>query len=118
MKKLVIVILTVLIAAAAAVIISVKSCLDDMPVLSQKPHTIYANVGETLSVNQLADVENAKRVFISGVESETDMSAAISDDKQSIMVGYNTGNLRVTVTAAGSNNIRNNIVVDIVVHVS
>ncbi len=118
MKKLVIIILTILVAIAVVLIIGIKRYIDKTPVLSQKPHTIYAEVGETLTINQLADIENAEHISISYFESDTDMSAVISDDKQNIMVGYNTGTLRVTITAQGSNAESRDITVEVYVSVA
>ncbi len=119
MKRAIIIIISAIaLIAALAVILCVKSYLDDMPVLSQKPHTIYAEVGETLTINQLADIENAEHISISYFESDTDMSAEISDDKQNIMVGYNTGTLRVTITAQGSNAESGDITVEVYVSVA
>lgn len=111
MKKSVKIILfaAVLAIVTAAVVlgIALKKYLDEVPVITPKS-PVYAEIGSTLSIANLADIEQAESSRIGSIEWLTDSAdnaanAKVSDDGQTLFVGDYTGTFDVTVHAVGKN---------------
>lgn len=95
--------------AAAAVILglAVKKYLDEVPVITPKS-PVYAEIGSTLSITDLADIERSESCGIGLIEWRTGGSgdktdAEVSSDGQTLFVGNYSGAFDVTVHAVGKN---------------
>lgn len=95
--------------AAAAVILglAVKKYLDEVPVITPKS-PVYAEIGSTLSITDLADIERSESCGIGSIEWHTygasdTTNAEIGSDKQTLFVGNYIGTFDVTVYATGKN---------------
>lgn len=111
MKKSVKIILfaAVLAIVTAAVVLglALKKYLNEVPVITPKS-PVYAEIGSTLSIADLADIERAESSRIGSIEWLTDSAdnaanAKISGDGQTLFVGDYTGTFDVTVHAVGKN---------------
>lgn len=111
MKKSVkIVLLAVVLAivtAAAVLGFAVKKYLDEVPIITPRS-PVYAEIGSTVSIADLADIERSVSSRIGLIEwhiaGESDTAnAKVSDDGQSLFVGDYIGSFDVTVHATGKN---------------
>lgn len=97
----------VFVTAAVVLGLAVKKYLDEVPVIIPKS-PVLAEVGSTISIADLADIERSVSSRISSIEWRTvsagdTANAEVSDDGQSLFVGDYTGLFDVTVYAVGEN---------------
>ncbi len=108
-----------IVTAAAVLGLKMKKYLDEVPVITPKS-PVYAEAGETLSITDLADIENAvfSRMYIEwhGVGSSDTSNAEVSDDGQSLFVGNYVGSFDVTIWAKGVNSESRSEKVTVEVH--
>ena len=106
--KIVLLAVALAIVTAAAILgLAVKKYLDEVPVITPKS-PVYAEIGSTISIADLADIERSVSSRIGSIEwhiaGESDTAnAKVSDDGQSLFVGDYTGSFDVTVHATGKN---------------
>ncbi len=78
---------------------------------------IMAEAGSTVSIEELATIENADEAYIlesiDFVDVDPMCGAYVSEDRQDVFVGYNTGTINVYVVARGSNGETRDAVVTI-----
>ncbi|MDE6600091.1 MAG: hypothetical protein K2K34_08455 [Oscillospiraceae bacterium] len=96
-----------IVTAAAVLGLAVKKYLDEVPIITSKS-PVYAEIGSTISIADLADIEWSVSSRISSIEwqavgSGDTTNAEIIDNGQSLFVGDYTGSLDVTVHATGKN---------------
>lgn len=97
-----------IITAAAVLGLAVKKYLDEVPIITSKS-PVYAEIGSTVSIADLADIERAESSGISSdiewhVSGASDTAnAKVSGDRQSLFVGNYMGAFDVKVFAVGKN---------------
>ncbi|MDE7303820.1 MAG: hypothetical protein K2N60_10940 [Oscillospiraceae bacterium] len=96
-----------IVTATAVLGLAVKKYLDEVPVIAPKS-PVYAEIGSTISIADLADIERSMSSRIGSIEwhiaGESDITnAKVSDDGQSLFVGDYPGSFDVTVHAVGEN---------------
>lgn len=110
----------VLLAAAIVLGLAVKKYLDEVPVITPKTR-VYAEVGETLSITELADIEKAVSSRITTLiewRGGGETNAEVRGGGQSLFVGNYTGYFDVTVEAVGKNSESRSAKVTVEVYVT
>lgn len=81
-------------------VLSIKNYIDKVPKLTVKELGIV-EAGQTLELSDMVDVECKGDYRLElAIDSEI-VDAKVSEDKQSLFVGSNSGNIRVTITGYG-----------------
>lgn len=96
-----------IVTAAAVLGLAVKKYLDEVPIITPKS-PVYAKIGSTISIADLADIEWSVSSRISSIEWQAvgagdTTNAKVSDDGQSLFVGDYSGAFDVTIHATGKN---------------
>lgn len=96
-----------IITAAAVLGLAVKKYLDEVPVITPKS-TVYVEIGSTISITALADIERSVSSRMGSIEWQAvgtgdTTNAKVSDDGQSLFVGDYLGEFDVTIHATGKN---------------
>ena len=103
LKILLITVFSVMALIGVAVIVALNNYMSKGPVIYPKS-PVYATVGETLSVYQLADFENAASVIIlEGIKSSIKNNAQVIKNNQALFVGDDPAYITVNVSATGEN---------------
>lgn len=102
-KIIIAVIALVVLGAAVVLIIGIKNYVDECPVINVKKY-VSAEVGDTLSITDLADITNAvESKILNEIICDYDMDAKVINDGQRISVGYLIGEFSVVIWAKGEN---------------
>lgn len=115
-RNIAIAILAVIVLTGIYLIIGLKRYMDENPRITPYENVV-CQVGETLSIEQMAKIEVAKEVKILVISEDTreDTDAKITEDKQAVYVGSQPGNFQVSVLATGSNHESREVQVQVTV---
>jgi len=107
MKKSVKIAITVIalfvVGVAAVLLIGIKKYVDQCPVINVKKH-VSAEVGDTLSITDLADITNAvESKILNEIICDKDTDAKVINGGQRLYVGYSTAPFSVVIQATGKN---------------
>ena len=102
--KIIAVSAVVLLLIAIAVVIPIKKYLDECPVIISDG-IADVEIGTTVSIDEIAEFENAVKVIILPdiIETNGETNAKVSTDGQSLFVGNYMTNFDVVVQATGEN---------------
>lgn len=103
-RNVAIVILGVIVLTAVYLAVGLKNYLDQSPRITPYENVV-SHVGETLTIEQLAKIEQGKEVRILGISEDTreHTDAKVTEDKQAVYVGSQPGTFQVQIMATGSN---------------
>lgn len=89
---------------AIAVVIPIKKYLDECPVIISDD-VVDADIGTTISIDEIAKFENAVQFKICKdiIETNGETNAKVSADGQSLFVGYFMTDFDIIVQAIGEN---------------
>lgn len=97
-------------------VVGLKQYMDQNPQITPYENVV-CQAGETLSVEQLVEIEVAKDVKILGISEDTreDTDAKVTEDRQAVYVGSQPGSFQVSVLATGSNHESSEVQVQVTV---
>ncbi len=97
-------------AVVFVLVINVKKYIDEFPEIVPKSDNFMVECGETISIDELAEFENAKEYGFLTVEGN---DTAKIKNKKTLTAGYCTGKLTVTMYAIGENHERTEQTVEV-----
>lgn len=102
-KIIIAVIATVVLGAVVVLLIGIKNYVDECPIINVKKD-VSAEVGDTLSITDLADITNAvESKILNEIICDYDIDAKVINGGQRISVGYLMGQFSVIIWAKGEN---------------
>lgn len=115
-RNIAIAFLVVIALTGIYLVVGLKRYMDENPQITPYENVV-CQVGETLSIEQLAKIEVAKEVKILEISEDTreDTDAKVTEDKQAVYVGSQPGNFQVSVLATGSNHESREVQVQVTV---
>ena len=116
--KIIIPIAALIVAGVVVVLImGIKNYLDECPIINAKK-VVGAEVGDTLSITDLADISNAvESKILDVIICDMDTDAKVINGGQRISVGYLIGHFNVVIWAKGENGATRTETVEIGVYV-
>lgn len=115
-RNIAIAILVVIALTGIYLVVGLKQYMNQNPRITPYENVV-CQAGETLSVEQLAEIEVAKDVKILGISEDTreDTDAKVTEDRQAVYVGSQPGSFQVSVLATGSNHESSEVQVQVTV---
>jgi len=102
--KIIIPVAALIVAGVVVVLImGIKNYLDECPIINAKK-VVGAEVGDTLSITDLADITNAvESKILNEIICDKDTDAKVINGGQRLYVGYSTAPFSVVIQATGKN---------------